>query len=121
MHGLPGRIVVVSVKILDEPYAIPKEAVVESKGEITFVSAKFGYKDFIHIPNLLLGEVLTVEEEAAATYYLSDRKFNNRSGGEMRGFQEQLFTYLHRNSAPVGPHFNIPDERLVTLGVQIDL
>jgi len=121
MHGLPGRIVVVSVKILDEPYAIPKEAVVESKGEITFVSAKFGYKDFIHIPNLLLGEVLTVEEEAAATYYLSDRKFNNRSGGELRGFQEQLFTYLHRNSAPVGPHFNIPDERLVTLGVQIDL
>jgi KUP system potassium uptake protein len=121
MHGLPGRIVVVSVKILDEPYAIPKEAVVEHKGEITFVNAKFGYKDFIHIPNLLLGEVLTVEEEAAATYYLSDRKFNNRSGGEMRGFQEQLFTYLHRNSAPVGPHFNIPDERLVTLGVQIDL
>jgi len=121
MHGIPGRIVVVSTRILDEPHAIPKEAIVEMKGSVTFVSAKFGYKDEIDIPGILIGGALTVEEESTATYYLSDRKFNNRSYGEIRGFAEQVFTFMHRNSAPVGPHFKLPDERLVTLGIQIEL
>ncbi len=121
LHSVPRKVVVVSINILDIPYAEPNGTQRVVNGRVTQVSISLGYFDPINVPKILREHCLTVEEEAKATYYLSDRKFNNLDSGEIRGFMEKAFTFLHRNSSPVGPYFGLPEERLVTLGVQLDL
>ena len=121
LHSVPRKVVVVSINILDIPYAEPNGTQRVVNGRVTQVSISLGYFDPINVPKILRDHCLTVEEEAKATYYLSDRKFNNLDCGEIRGFMEKAFTFLHRNSSPVGPYFGLPEERLVTLGVQLDL
>lgn len=121
LHSVPKKIVVVVVNVLNLPHAEPNGTQSVVSGRVTQVSLDLGYFDPINIPQILREHCLTKEEEVSATYYLSDRKFNNLDSGEMRGFMEKVFTFLHRNSSPVGPYFGLPEERLVTLGIQIDL
>jgi KUP system potassium uptake protein len=121
LHSVPQKIVVVSVNILDKPHADANGTRVLVNNRVTQVSIDLGYFDPIDVPKMLGEHCLSKEELLSATYYLSDRKFNNANSGDMRGIEEKVFTFLHRNSAPVGPYFGLPEERLVTLGIQIDL
>jgi KUP system potassium uptake protein len=121
LRSVPKKIVVVSINTLDIPYATSTDTHVETQGRVTQVSMSLGYFDPIDVPTMLRKLCLTVAEESDATYYLSDRKFNNLNSGEITGVMEKVFTFLHRNSSPVGPYFGLPEERLVTLGIQFDL
>ena len=73
------------------------------------------------IPKTLTSVCIDQETEKAATYFLSDRKFVGLESGELQGNAEKVFSFLHRNSATPANYFGLPQERVITLAVQMDL
>ena len=75
----------------------------------------------MNIQRSIIDHVMTAEEESECTYYLADRKFLESSTGSVKGLTEKIFGILHRNSATASSYFGLPENRVITLGTQIDL
>jgi KUP system potassium uptake protein len=56
-----------------------------------------------------------------AIYFTSNRTFAATGRGSMSALVERIFAWLHRNAASPTAYFNLPTERVVTLGTQVDL
>jgi K+ transporter len=74
----------------------------------------------INLPRLITENVLG-DHERVATYYLSERKFRGTDEGLVTGKIEKLFSILHRNAATPSSYFELPSDRIITLGTRIDL
>lgn len=121
LHVIPNRIVLVSVEIDDVPYASANGSVHTLNSRVTQVTCSVGYMDQISIPKALTESVLTEKEEASATYYLVDRKIIGEESGELTGFNHKVFAFLHRNASTAAHYFGLPESRVVSLAVQMDL
>jgi K+ transporter len=75
----------------------------------------------LDVPDVIRSYVLTADEEALATYYLSDRKFISSDAGNLKGTTERFFAFLHRNSSTASNYFGLPVDRVITLATQMDL
>jgi K+ transporter len=64
---------------------------------------------------------MSADEESKCTYYLADRKFIESTEGSLSGTTEKIFAILHRNSATASSYFGLPENRVITLGTQMDL
>jgi KUP system potassium uptake protein len=74
----------------------------------------------VNVPKVLHDHVLG-EMERVATYYLSERRFLATDDNQVRRFPEIMFSFLHRNSATATQFYDLPGERVVTIGTRIDL
>jgi KUP system potassium uptake protein len=120
LHALPSSIFLVSVVTSEDPYGVSIVANYEANDLVSVLVVKVGYMESVDLPELLRSDVLGTRE-LAATYYLADRKFNNRNLGEITGVEESIFTFLHRNAVTASHYFGLPDDRVVTLAMQLDL
>ena len=121
MHVLPAHMYVVMVTTTEEAYEQHVASTTVINDRVTAVEFHVGYMEQVALPTLLTQFVMSPEEEAQATYYLSDRKFKNMDTGEITGVTESVFAFMHRNSATPSKYFGLPDERIVTLATQVDL
>jgi KUP system potassium uptake protein len=121
LHSCPERILIVSVFQGDVPVvtAKPQLKVVNSRVRQFYVWV--GFKQDVNIRQSIIDNVITAQEESECTYYLADRKFSETSKGSLRGLTEKLFGVLHRNSATASTYFGLPENRVITLGTQMDL
>ena len=55
------------------------------------------------------------------TYFLGRETFMATERGQMGRASESVFAFLVRNATPADRHFQIPPERVVELGTQVDL
>jgi KUP system potassium uptake protein len=55
------------------------------------------------------------------TYYLGRETFLATDEGEMGRFTETLFGFMARNATPATAYFGLPPDRVVEIGLQIDL
>jgi KUP system potassium uptake protein len=83
-----------------------------------------GYMQSVSIPHAL--EVAVREcgielDLADVTYFLGRETLLARSAGEMGGREEELFAFMSRNAVNATRYFDIPPERVVEVGMQIDL
>jgi KUP system potassium uptake protein len=56
-----------------------------------------------------------------ATYYVGRETFLAGKGGRMKPMAESLFSLLSRNAKSAIDHFGLPPERVVELGIRVDL
>jgi KUP system potassium uptake protein len=87
---------------------------------INRVTVHVGYMESLDLPKMLTRDVLG-DHERAATYYLSERKFQGTNAGSVKSLPEKLFGILHRNATPPSTYFGLPSDRVITLGTRIDL
>ena len=121
LHVIPNRIVLVSVTTEEVPYAEANGSIHTLNSRVTQLKCSVGYMDKIDIPKVLVESVLTAKEEAAATYYLVDRKIVGVATGELKGLSHKVFSFLHRNASTASHYFGLPESRVVSLAVQMDL
>ncbi|MEN9741420.1 MAG: hypothetical protein RIR66_376 [Actinomycetota bacterium] len=120
MHSIPAEILVVTVVTDPVPYAETEIETVEIYERIKKVTIHTGYMESINLPRLITENVLG-DHERVATYYLSERKFRGTDEGLVTGKIEKLFSILHRNAATPSSYFELPSDRIITLGTRIDL
>ncbi len=121
LHSCPSKILIVSIIQGDVPVVTAKPLVKEINERVNQLYIWVGFKQEVNVQRSIIENVMSGEEEAECTYYLADRKFVETSEGEMTGIAEKVFGILHRNSATASSYFGLPEDRVITLGTQMDL
>ena len=121
LHSCPKKILIVSVVQGDVPIVTAKPMLKEVNDRVQQLYVWVGFKQDVNIQQSIIESVMSAEEEFECTYYLADRKFLESSAGSLKGMTEKIFGILHRNSATASSYFGLPENRVITLGTQVDL
>ena len=122
---LHDRTYILSIRTADQPRVPPEERseVIDLGSGVKQIILSFGFMDE---PNARLG--LTEGAVAAlqirpedATYFLGTENLNVTENPGMARWREQLFTVMSRNTARAARFFNLPSDRTVEVGLQVDL
>ncbi|HSK74003.1 MAG TPA: KUP/HAK/KT family potassium transporter, partial [Pyrinomonadaceae bacterium] len=123
---LHERVLFVTVKTRPIPFVDPEERIkfeTMSKG-ISRMKIYYGYMEDPDIPEILAsieqpGFVFKPEE---TTYFLGrETIISTRKYSGMMRWREKLFSILSRNARSATAYFNIPADRVVELGEQVEI
>jgi KUP system potassium uptake protein len=121
LHSCPKDILIVSVIQGDVPIVTAKPILKDVNNRVKQLYVWVGFKQDVNIQKSVIENVMSAEEEKECTYYLADRKFVETSQGSLNGITEKVFGILHRNSTTASSYFGLPENRVITLGTQMDL
>ncbi len=90
---------------------------------IVLLSARFGFQDHPDVPatlRLAAGKGLEGDLENPA-YFLSRISILPKRGEDMAMWRKRLFAFMSRNAASPVRYFNLPEERVISMGTTIVL
>jgi KUP system potassium uptake protein len=122
---LHDRTYILSIRTADRPRVPPDERseVIDLGHGVKQIILSYG---FMEEPNARLGLTegavaeLGIRPEAA-TYFLGTENLNVTENPGMARWREQLFTVMSRNTTRAARFFNLPSDRTVEVGLQVDL
>ena len=121
---LHQRAVLLTVNVVEAPHVNADERVkVEELGHGLFrVMCKCGFMERVTIEELLAACVpLGLElRESDTTFFLSRETIIPSKRPGMALWRERLFSFLSRNAQPATAFFNLPANRVVELGMQVE-
>ena len=87
------------------------------------IKARYGFMETADVPDILKR---TAKEGIVAvpnqtSYYLGRERLLSKGTSPMAGWRKRLFIFMSRNSRSATEFFNIPSNRVVELGAQIEL
>jgi len=121
LHSCPKDILIVTIIQGDIPIVTSKPQLKEVNSRVRQLYVWVGFMQDVNIQQTIIDHVMSKQEELLCTYYLADRKFIESDAGQLRGTNEKVFGILHRNSARASSYFGLPENRVITLGTQMDL
>lgn len=123
---LHQRNILVTVVIQDVPYVEPEERIsTETLAEHFFrIKIFYGFKDEMNVPKALMQayEQLGLEYDLMhISFFISRDRIVHSVGDGMSPWREKLFISMQRNTSPVSDFYQIPTNRVVELGSQIEI
>lgn len=122
---LHKRVIILTLSTADAPHIDKEQRVtVENLGnEFYRVCGSYGFMEDPNVPELLS---LCTEKglefnEAATTYFLSRETLIATKNPGMAIWRETLFAFMARNAQPATTFFRLPANRVVELGMQVEL
>jgi KUP system potassium uptake protein len=122
-------VVILLVETLRVPHVPPADRIVIDhvvfvRDDITHVTARYGFQEEPDVPAALrLADARGLESKIdveTASYFLSRMTLVPTRGGGMARWRKKLFLTLVRNSADPVRYFNLPVERTVVMGSQVE-
>lgn len=124
-HVLHERVVVASVATDRVPRVPPAKRVdvLECGHGVCSVVLHYGFMQNQNVPQSLSADsVLALGIDAKqATYFLSAEEPKATGLPGMAQWRERLFAFIHRNAASAADYFRLPPERVVIIGVPVQL
>ena len=121
---LHQRAVLLTVNVIEAPHVNAEERVkVEELGHGLYrVMARCGFMERVTIAELIAACVpLGLElRESETTFFLSRETILPSARPGMAIWRERLFAFLSRNAQPATAFFNLPANRVVELGMQVE-
>ncbi|EPL6403925.1 potassium transporter Kup [Acinetobacter baumannii] len=123
---LHQRNILVTVVIEDVPFVAPEERITtETLAEHFFrITIFYGFKDEMNVPKALMQayEQLGLEYDLMhISFFISRDRIVHSVGDGMSPWREKLFISMQRNTSPVSDFYQIPTNRVVELGSQIEI
>ncbi|MDC5512733.1 potassium transporter Kup [Acinetobacter baumannii] len=123
---LHQRNILVTVVIEDVPFVAPEERITtETLAEHFFrIKIFYGFKDEMNVPKALMQayEQLGIEYDLMhISFFISRDRIVHSVGDGMSPWREKLFISMQRNTSPVSDFYQIPTNRVVELGSQIEI
>ena len=122
---LHDRVIILSILNRDVPHVAEEDRLkVEMlRPDIFRMSGYYGFMEQPDIPKLLekLDRKVLPFEMMKATFFLSRETIIPGRKKGMSHWRKQLFAALSRNAQPVTAYFNLPANRVVELGMQVEL
>jgi KUP system potassium uptake protein len=115
------------LSILNEnvPFAVGNEALqVRELGQGFYrVLARVGFMQQPNVPRILTRceKLQLIVNPSDTTYYLGRQTLLTTGKAKVARWRKVLFAFLARNSRPPTAFFNLPPNRVVELGLQIEL
>jgi len=123
--ALHEQVVLLSLQVLDVPFVEPRRRLAETElGNGLFrVVARYGYAESPNVPALLeacaiLGLAVDFER---ITYVVGRDALRLAHEHGIRGIPRRVFSFLSRNQAPAVGYFGMPIERVIEVGLQLEL
>lgn len=124
-HMLHERVVLLSVRTVDTPTVpLDERLKIEDLGQGFYrFLAMYGFMERPDVPEVLkLADHLGVEIDPATTTYFLGRETLLTSGdSKMMHWRKGLFVFMSRNAQTATVFFGIPVDRVIEIGVQIEL
>ncbi len=124
-HVLHDRVVLLSISSADVPTLADNERlVIEELGHGFFrLLASFGFMETPNVPAILaLATTQGLDiDPASTTYFLGRETLLTTGPSKMKRWRKSLFAVMSRNAQGAMSYFGIPTNRVVELGVQIEL
>jgi KUP system potassium uptake protein len=122
---LHEAVVLLTVQSAQTPYVKPAERLTLEELGLGFywLVGRFGYMETPSVPDLLRAAAdkgLTVDL-ARTTYYLGRETILAGKARGMRRWRKVLFAFVSRNARSATEYFGIPPNRVVELGMQVEL
>jgi KUP system potassium uptake protein len=122
---LHQQVVLFSIQVTNAPWVnIDKELEVRAIGQGFYrVVARVGFMQTPDVPKLL-GRCATKGltcEPMTTTYYLGRQTLLTSGTSKMARWRKTLFSFLSRNALPPTAFFNLPPNRVIELGLQIEV
>ncbi len=122
---LHKQVVLLSIVTQNVPFAVGNQALTVRELPHGFfrVVANVGFMQQPNVPKILVRcekRGLSVNQ-ADTTYYLGRQTLLTTGRANMVRWRKMLFSFLARNSRPPTSFFNLPPNRVVELGLQIEL
>ncbi|MCU4424874.1 potassium transporter Kup [Acinetobacter sp. WU_MDCI_Abxb74] len=123
---LHQRNILVTVVIEDVPFVGPEDRIsTETLAEHFFrIKIFYGFKDEMNVPKALMQayEQLGLEYDLMhISFFISRDRIVHSVGDGMSPWREKLFISMQRNTSPVSDFYQIPTNRVVELGSQIEI
>lgn len=123
---LHQRNILVTVVIEDVPFVAPEDRIsTEALAEHFYrIKIFYGFKDEMNVPKALMQayEQLGLEYDLMhISFFISRDRIVHSVGDGMSPWREKLFISMQRNTSPVSDFYQIPTNRVVELGSQIEI
>jgi KUP system potassium uptake protein len=122
---LHERVVFLTVHILEQPYVPPAEQVevVPLGHECYQLNVHYGFKDEPDIPGVLAQcEHHKLPFEMMETsFFIARQTVISAPGGGMSPWREHLFVAMSRNARGAADYYQIPTNRVIELGTQVEI
>lgn len=122
---LHERVVFLTVHIREEPYVPESEQVeVIALGHNCFqLNVSYGFKDEADIPDILrLCAAQALEFEMMETsFFIARQTVISVPGSGMMPWREHLFVLMQRNARTAADYYQIPANRVIELGTQVEI
>lgn len=122
---LHEKVVLLSIRSSDTPFLPDGEkTVVQELGQGFFrVISTFGYMEKPDVPKIMrLAAYKGLDTELARTsFYLSREVLLTGGDSRMMRWRKALFAFMSRNSRTATAYFDVPPDRVVELGMQVEL
>jgi KUP system potassium uptake protein len=124
---LHEQVILLTVQTVDVPTVDPAEGIAVERLANGFwrVVAKFGFMDQPNVPSALerareMGLSWRVED---TTYYLAHLTLFTHAASRlgMMAWRDKLFVFLSRNARRATNFFQIPPDRVVEIGIQLEI
>lgn len=116
----------VTVIIRDIPYVAKEERIKVEKLDDRFyrISVYYGFKDIPNIPEALQQAYQQLGfdfDMMQMSFFISRDRVVHTLGEGLSPWREKLFISMQRNTSPVSDFYQIPPNRVVELGSQIEI
>jgi KUP system potassium uptake protein len=122
---LHERVVFFTVHIVEEPYVLPDEQVkVTALGHECYqLSVFYGFKDEPDMPKLLTlcGDKGLHFEMMETSFFIARQTVISSPGAGMAPWREHLFVAMSRNARAAADYYQIPPNRVIELGTQVEI
>jgi KUP system potassium uptake protein len=122
---LHERVVFLTVHILEEPWVQPENQVqVTALGHDCFqLNVFYGFKDEPDIPNILAlaGEAGLPFEMMETSFFIARQTVISAPEGGMAPWREHLYVAMSRNARGAADYYQIPSNRVIELGTQVEI
>ncbi|MYN01278.1 potassium transporter Kup [Pseudoduganella sp. DS3] len=122
---LHERVVFFTVHIVEEPYVAPEEQVrVTPLGHECYqLNINYGFKDEPDVPAIMaLCEEKGLKFEMMETsFFIARQTVISAPGAGMAPWREHLFVAMSRNARAAADYYQIPPNRVIELGTQVEI
>ena len=122
---LHERVVFLTVHILEQPWVPPEEQleVIDLGHECYQLNIHYGFKDEPDIPGVLAAcERHGLPFEMMETsFFIARQTVISAPGGGMAPWREHLFVAMSRNARGAADYYQIPPNRVIELGTQVEI
>ena len=122
MGSMPKEIVVVTVTSVETPYSHKPPEIERVNDYLYSVTVFSGFMEQRNVPRALRSKHIAEHfDEREAIYFVTDRTLIPADKTSLNRAEEVIFATLHRNSTAPAHYYHLPEQRVITFDISIEV
>ena len=122
LGSMPKKVVVVNVESTDTPFCHKPPKYEKVNDFLATVSVPSGFMEQRNVPRALRSQAVSEHfDERDAIYFVTDRTLIPADKTGLNKAEELIFTTLHRNATTPAHYYHLPERRVITFDISIEV